>query len=401
MDKIEDNNLKNDYINAFNHLTKSKYSSIKFYMKNNSINFLIELINIFNKIKKLIIENIEYEKVDKFFKDLFSFEYLKKLEILKLKMSYKNNINSNLLLNLNDLKLLKELELNNFEFKNIFILKLNNLKKLYIKSCVNISLDNSLNENCNSNLKELEIEFCKNIKSKNLLKLPELEQFKGNYFNFIDYDNIFNSIIDFTSLKKLKKFIGDVNDFLLLESFQLNELNLTTNINNNKLFEKRALEKILTYYYSKLKEIFISLYLVDNNDILAIPGENLTVEILNINWHNEKSDCILYDLQNKFPNITNLNISHFYNILFLSNKNDISSNIKIIENPKSKVTSFSVTQGIKNTEFYCQSYKNLISANISLKSQNNQKLYFPCFNKKCDIIFNYLNLFFFLIIIII
>ena len=82
-------------------------------------------------------------------------------------------INTTLLEDLNNFKALQNLTLWNFNFgENTFILKLNNLKELTLRTCYNISF-----EYCCSNLKKIEIWDAIIPKPNSILKIPNLEVF--------------------------------------------------------------------------------------------------------------------------------------------------------------------------------------------------------------------------------
>ena len=209
-------NLKDDYINAFNKLKQiqnSKNLNIHFfYINDNDINYLIDL-NIFKKIKKLTLEPDNNELNDNvinynnFFKKLFSPENINSnnLIYLKLKIDKNNRINPKLVENLNEFKLIEELYLSGFKFNETFYLKLKYLKSLKLSYCENISFD----ENSCNKLENLDLFYSKIVKSKSLLKFPELKSLIGN--------QIFKEIIDLKSLAKLERFIGESYDFIKLK----------------------------------------------------------------------------------------------------------------------------------------------------------------------------------------
>ena len=50
------------------------------------------------------------------------------------------------------------------------------------------------------------------------------------------------------------------------------------------------------------------IYKIDNDEISRIKGENISINKLKVNWKNKNSDCILFNLQKKLPNLTNIDI---------------------------------------------------------------------------------------------
>ena len=94
-----------------------------------------------------------------------------------------------------------------YDFTN-FELKLKNLKILTLKNCSDVSLD----QNIGKNMKKLLISNCKINLPKLLLEFPELEEC------FFKNENIvLSKIIDFKSLKKLKKIFINSYEFSEIE----------------------------------------------------------------------------------------------------------------------------------------------------------------------------------------
>ena len=57
------------------------------------------------------------------------------------------------------------------------------------------------------------------------------------------------------------------------------------------------------------------LYNINNDDFIKLQGENTSIEKAKIQWV-DSEDCILYNLQNKFPNLSKL----YFNIDSSKNK---------------------------------------------------------------------------------
>ena len=274
--------------------------------------------------------------------------------------------------NFNNFKSLKQLELSGFKIRTKFILKIPSLKILILKYFNNIIFSD---ETC-LNLKVLIINNCSINDEISSLKLPELEECKLN--------KAYSSIIDFSSLTKIKNIMIGLNDFInfflidypFLEKISIDSSYSTLILNNEKkMFEKFFSIKTLKYIDFPLSDI-------KNETIPNILGENDSIEKININWINEKNECILYNLQDKFLNLNNIEI----NIPFDS---EIKSNINITENSSCKINQFSLNGGLnKIIQFYIQSYSNLIKADFDINGEIlNLKDVFPIFGDNSKVIF--------------
>ena len=181
---IDEYKLKEDYIKCFDNLNKLdiKYESIFYILKDMyKINYLKEIKINFNKIKRLILkfENNDYKndhalqnKIKYFYDTLFSFNNIKN-NLIYLDINFINyDINNKLFKNINNFKLLRYLYLQNFNFKEIFIVKMHQLKLLSLISCKNIKVSFKIN---NEKLKELNLRY-NNISNANIL---EKINFKG------------------------------------------------------------------------------------------------------------------------------------------------------------------------------------------------------------------------------
>ena len=408
--KIKVYNLENDYINIFDNLNKinSKYSSIKFiYSDNNDSNYLNKFKISFNKIKKIILENNYSDEsknvnnCDNFYKEFFSFNLN---NLLFLKIGYSTiKIESNIFENINNMNLLEELQLNYIIFKNTFILKLNNLKILTLHSCKNIAF----NEDSQYMIRILILEDCSLVKSNKLIKFPMLEKFlieknecydsneKYSYKKeYLSYDDIIDfscDDIDFSNLKNINITIDKFINFQKL-NIPLKYLNLDFDINYginkktyHKLFEKLKSFKTLEY-------INLPIININYTDISKIEDENIYVKNAEIEWYDDR-DCILYYLQDKFPNLTNLKI----NVSDISqgfNQNSIFS-LEIKENKNCKINKFLLDCFERNNiKFYIQSFENLIYVSLKFSPKYEiKKDFFPLFNDNCKIIFKSLTYF--------
>ena len=382
---IEKLNLKNNYIETFEQMNKLnlKYPIITFNYKNsNDINYLKEFKIRFSKIKRLIISHdysINIEDYDYFFKTLFSFNNIEKnLVYLNLFMGFnkKGRLDSNSLRNINSCSSLETLELKGFKFKTTFIFKLKNLTKLVLKNCENLTF---AEDSC-LNIKTLYLSDCIIENPESLLKFPELEDCKLQ--NLMKVKQKYSTIIDFPSLVKIKNITMEISDFINLENTSLTNLTLYSD-NNSYEIEKLMFEKIFSI--STLKDINLEIREIDDITISEIQGENNCVTNLYIKWLNEYKDCIIDNLQKKFPNLSYINVTTPYK--------RCKTYLEIKEDPKSKINNFSLKiGGNKNIIFYCQSFENLVSVDFYLNGDIiNIINSFPLFNDKCNVTFKSLT----------
>ena len=128
---------------------------------------------------------------------------------------------------------------------------------------------------------------------------------------------------------------------------------------------------------------------INDNDVDKIEGVNNSVEELHLIWNNQQTDCEIFNLQNKFPNVSKLiiNSKNFYG------KNNFSE-LEIEENHNLKIKQFEISAQNKMIKFGVQSFENLkyISINIVNEIKNLKDL-LPFFNNDCKVIFNYLTYF--------
>ena len=383
---IKNNNLKNDYINSFNEIN-SNYSSLSlYYGEKEDLNILKEFnINI-NNIKNIIIYILNLN--DNFlisFDDKYIFKNLQKLRIDS-KYSNTRKINANSFENINNLNSLEDLELNDLIFKGKFIIKLYNLKKLYISNCKKIGFSKDIPYN----IEILELNNCLLIEQNSSLKFPKLKKYNINntftkysrQLTFFDIFDIKNNVSKYLITDAEKSCDIDKNlpiEYLLIKYASY----------YREIYQK-MIEKIIAI--KTLKYIDINLFNILNDDILKIKGENISIKEASILWLDTR-DCILFGLQDKLPNLTKINI----NISDMSqgwNQNSITS-VEIIENPKCKVNQFSIDSFLcMNIKFYIQSFENLISVNFNVSTRFDiSKNNFPLFNDNCKIIFKSLKSF--------
>ena len=396
LNKIQEYDLMDDYISLFDELNKidSNYPALKFYYNSqDDLNFYFNEFNVnVGKINTLFLINEEEKDFQQgnfyfFFGNFFAIKdfetNLIHLELI-LNSSDDNKFvefDPNLLEKLNDFKSLKHLKIKGFKFFSNFKFKLDFLENLEIINCKNISF----NGNKFMNLKKLVLDNNTNLEIKSALKLPELEECELTVGGF---DENFNSAIDYSSLKILKKCKVNSSDFLIFGDTLLDKLILNSNRDITSENEREILEKIISI--KTLKDISFDLYRINNDEIANIKEENNTITKMEIINNSRSNDFTIYNLQNKFTKLNDLSI----------NINSIFGNkikIEIEENPNSKVDKFSLTaKGNKNIKFYIKSFEELISANFNLRNEIiNIKDAFPIFSNKCLAIFKYLTNFVF------
>ena len=372
-------NLKNDYINLFD---KNKYSSLKINFGEIEDFNIIDELNI-NKdcLNDFIIYLIKYDKnVPSSSNDkIINLNQLKRLTIDS-KFAKSIILGSNSFDIINTLNLLEHLELNEIIFNESFILKLYNLKSLFISNCKNIAFG----EENPYKIEILELSNSILIRPKKLLIFPNLKKYfisnisTKHYFNLSIFD-----IIKFSTYKETNtEKIHNIN-----HSSNIEYLEVGCSSFNGEVY-KTMLEKLITF--NSLKFIEIYLYNIFDEDISKIKGENTSIKEAKIQWLSE-DNCILYNLQNKFPELSNLRICiSDYEQGF--NQNPYSS-IEIKENPKCKINQFEINSFLgMNIKFYIQSFESLVSVSFDIAmrfdiSKNN----FPIFNDNCKIIFKSLK----------
>ena len=192
-----------------------KYTSLTFYFKNsNDLDYFNEFKIKLKQIKNLdIIEGkkIYFNYYNSFFTNFFSFKDIyNNLLYLNLHINSIDYelIDNNIFENLYNFTSLIKLSLNGFKFKSAFKLKLYTLKELNIQKCSNLSFP----EDISLNLTKLIIDDCSIIKPISLIIFPYLEDLE---LENITYNNqAFNSIIDFSQLKLLKRLKSEAYDVI-------------------------------------------------------------------------------------------------------------------------------------------------------------------------------------------
>ena len=377
-------NLKEDNLSIFNKLNKLnlKYTSLKINIENKSdINYLIQNNIKFEEIKKLILSsrNSFFKKnVKGIFKSLFH-GIEKNLIYLNLNNISQDSRKINSFENINNFKSLKCLKLKGFKFINTLILELPNLIKISLHNCENISFSG----NCYLNIKKISLLNSYIVNQNSLLKFPNIEIFKLSENNFRQK---YSSIIDFKSFKNLKFMKGELCDFINLENTLLKKVNLYSNIDCSYEIEKKMIEKLILI--NTLKSIKFEFNKINDEEISKIKGENRYVNFLRIKWNNIENDCILYNLQNKFSNVCDIDLE---TSLDFNNKEEKTLNI--YPNPNSKTRSITIDgMSPTNISIFCCPYEDLKSLFFIFEYKIvNLKDSLPIFNDKCPIIFQSLK----------
>ena len=426
---IEKNKMENEYISTFKKLnnSKQKYSILFKFRKAKDFDFFNKCVYL-QKVRKLtifvkltddekhpriehigmtenghpFIKSIDYkcdpekildEKVNLLFNTITSDNNLfTNLLYLKISIAHYYKVKDFYLIeNINNFKSLSHLELEYFLFsEKIFELKLNSIKVFKIIHCEGITIS----DNCCLNLKELHI-----IKSdlsyiNSPLKFPNLE--RCIFYLYLKDDNIktsynymarLNTSIDFSSLNNLKVLNAEADDFLKLKNNKLESLTVVSNDkDNSKEKEKRIIEKIISM--KSLKEVIISIKLLDDNDISKIPGQNSSVEKLDIYWDKIIPDCMIINLQKKFPNVNTFSLTN-------SPKNLFDTHLQIEENINCKINKLALYGGHSNIKLYCLSFDNLVEFDLlmNIDKFNGIKGSLPFMSKNCLLTFNSLKSF--------
>ena len=373
------------YKSIFEKLNKNNvnYCSIKFYLDNDTdIDYFNKLSIDFNKIKRLTLS--KYQKIDN-----FSIIYSKLLQcqifnfnLIFLKINFTTNVDSTFIENINKLQQLKYLYLFNLKSNNISTIKIKNLIKLFLRDCHNIALSQEVCSNLKiySNI----MNSSKLNTDNSLLKFPNVENFTltGDY----------PKEIDFTSFKNLKKFYGNSDILLNLESpyLEIIECLIFEESKDIELLltEKKIIEKYI--FLKNLKEVELVLHKIDEKTISQIQGKNNSLKKMELRIYqgNKNTNNLVNSLIKKFPNLENICINISIDSYF---NNEI---LKINEDPNSKIIKLQINiRKFLNFEFYCTSFENLIELKIECFNHLIKEQTFPIFSKNCKVIFKSLKVF--------
>jgi len=366
---IKEFDLKNDYKSIFQKMNELNinYSSLAlFFLDSNNINYLNELNIDFNKIKRLnIYPNYFSKDNQEIYKSLFSIKNLRENLIY---LNLGNNSEYHNISFINELISLEQLIL--YDFTN-FELTLKKLKILTLKNCSGVSLDQKIGKN----MKKLIINNCKINLPKILLQFPELEEC------FLkDKNIIFSKIIDFKSLKKLKK--------IFINSYEFSEFDNSSQIEDIELYEldgfinENIIKKISSF--KTIKNVNLELKNIGEIIMEEIsPCESVTNMKIKFLLNKELKN--INNLYKIFPNLLKIIIETSN-----SNKyywNDNNNEIKIEENLNSKIKEiYCKIKSKACINIYCQSFETVKTLYIESESNlRNLDKAFPIFNNKCDI----------------
>ena len=230
------------------------------------------------------------------------------------------------------------------------------------------------------------------------LKFPNLKKCE---FNFEEHYINFNLIFDFTTMKNLKVLKSESEDFLKLgNDILLEDLTVISNRNNNIEIEINIIKKIISM--KSLKIVNVTLNKIGHKEISNIKNLNESITTFHTELKNHPS-FVLYSLQEKLPNISDLDIhmmdlSGFRPGLLSENMKckppeDRLTSVDISENMKFKIKNLKIICFNANLKLYCQSFTNLEKIDITVDKSENIKDKFPFFKDNCDIIFPSLKYF--------
>ena len=399
MDKIEKFNLNKDYISIIEKINNSEfdknYPCIYFKYKNpTDIDFIKDLKLNFKLIKKLKLKRINYENDEEakkeemeietnsidnksfsnFYKALFSLPDIQNNLIhLDLKINKKNKKSyiPASFQEINNLKALQNLKINGYNFQTAFVLRLFNLKRLVLLDVKNFEFDQS-----NAfNIKELIIFTSEKSKSNFKINIPELETLK---FVIDSYKESYINIIDFKSIKLLKKLVIDNDSLIKINDEDLSSLNCLEEviILSDGRSGAEAIKKLLFIKNLKTTNVFLD---IDDEELKDIQGENLSLEIFVV--QNASSVCKLPKLQKLFPNIKNIIIhsnktmydtSGYWCLTCIRERRGkaIPSNIDFQENKDCKTDKIHLLGGgCKYIGFSCTSYENVKEIIVDIKNR--------------------------------
>lgn len=186
------------------------------------------------------------------------------------------NIESSCFENINQFQSLKHLVLENISFKEPYTFQLKNVEVLDFNNCRNVSFAQCF---CNK-IKDLYLNDCSIQQPESKLNFPKLEWY--------DYKNCnlnLNLLINFSSLKSLKRLISEVIDFLSIEEiYSLEEIILKRDESISFQTEKKMFEKIISL--ESLRKANFYIYQLDDKEISYIKGENKSLTELKLHWSN-------------------------------------------------------------------------------------------------------------------
>ena len=378
---IENYNLKNDYISAFNKKNESngKYPSLTIYYTGcEDIKLLKELKIYFQKVQRLsliFIGTKEHINTNILFEDFFSIKNIENLTYLNLDLNAQV-IEPKSFEKINDLKSLKILKIVYLLFNKMFLFKLKNIEYLRLRNCEKICFD----EGTFLNMKKLNMDTCFMVASNELLKMPKLEECK-----LIDPDFTYAHMLDFSSMENLKDLTSKASDFLLLEKSNLESVEIGTA--NSSEDEKKMIEKFFSF--KNLNKIDCVLKYLDENEILKIQGDNESVKEISLIWKNKEKEAVFLNLYKKFPNLEKFSFESY------DSKEVNYTSIEIKEEKKSKINDLTLNIYCNlNLKLNSGIFENLIKIDLLVNSDlKDIETILPIFNDNCQKVFKSLTTF--------
>lgn len=377
---IEKHNLEKIYIEFFK---KNYYPSLRFDFNNTKDIDCLKKFNInFQSIEKLSIFTRGEIKSQNFLDiyNIFNFNDIKN-NLTYLTIDSKKEIKLSPFVKFNDYNKLLCLVLNNICFENKFTVNIKNLQFLILENCKNITIT----QECSNKIKVFKIDGTDINIGGNELKFPEIERF---YFCYLE-DSLTKFNIDLKSMVKIKDLFIDLEGFLFLDSYQNLSIEKLTLYSREFDYNSELFEDVFgkLFLLKKLKKLSISAATIDDKKISLISGKNVSLEELEIIWLSD-GENILYNLQEKFPNISYLNSRE------IMNNEDLDTSLIIKENKNSKIKKLNIEAHERNNYLYINSFENTEEVELSFNRYIHEENGFPIFDEKCNHIFKSLkNLF--------
>ena len=383
--QIDNLKLKSEYIEFFKKLNevKAKYASLALYLTNpKNIDYIKDFnINI-NQIQRLYINIQIINELEYFFNTLFNFNNINKnLTYLNLDFLQEENygvdLSDEMFNGINNLNSLLYLKLSGINFAPNFELNLSNLKEIKFFLVNNITFSENY-----PNLTKLNLKECSITKPNKLMICPELEICKINLTNEND------EFIDFSVIKKLKNFKGTAKDFIKLDnSNKIKKVNLISK--NDLITQENIFKKLITM--KAIENINLIIFDMNSKQIAKIPGTINSIKELSMSWIIDSENCVLYDVQSKFPNLLSLNLRFPFNLM----ESEENASIIINENNNYKINELSISNiGNSNVELFTGPFTNLKKIQFNFDSNiSNIQTFFPIFNNICPITFHNLTTF--------
>ena len=201
-------------------------------------------------------------------------------------------------------------------------------------------------------------------------------------------NQLYNEIIDFSSLNRLKILEAEKYGFIYIKDTLLEKVKLYSKNdfykNNEDIIEKKMIEILINI--KTLKKIDFTLRVINNDEISKIDGENYSVKDMCVNWKS-KNDCILYSLQYKFLKLNKLIINNG-NMKYI-----LPINLELKENSTCNTHEIDINcKGEGNIKLYIESFEKLFKVNFNFDNIiKNIENVFPILNDKCTTIFELLT----------